>query len=372
MSEYWVSKKRYFCKYCDTYIADDVPSRQHHENGLRHKGNVDRFVRGLYKAGEKQKKDADEEKREMMRIERVRVQFSLLVFPSNCYTEKAASAAFAEDVGAGRAQYATASSSSTPRASTSSSQKPKKTSGISDYSTPESLGYTDPDLERARAEADRRQTQGFAGEWQVVESAPVESPAGAPEETKPDPNTHQSENSQEAATKRPLPDPADEEEGRWKLRKKVATVGLGEIYDPGIIPIKLKAKVEVNEGGGNDSEPQSTFTAPTPSDTGPTAMPKWAPVKWSKAGEQVLGTKGAASPTPTTDKSRTNEEPAPSPGPPGGEEESTPAPVTSIPVKEEPIKLEEPPEGAFPVGGSLFRKRKTPGRGGTNSSGRRF
>jgi len=70
MSEFWVSKKRYFCKYCDTYIADDVPSRQHHENGLRHKGNVDRFVRGLYKAGEKQKKDADEEKREMMRIER--------------------------------------------------------------------------------------------------------------------------------------------------------------------------------------------------------------------------------------------------------------------------------------------------------------
>jgi WW domain-binding protein 4 len=72
MSEYWVSKKRYFCKYCDVYIADDVPSRQHHENGLRHKGNVERFVRGLYKAGEKRKKDAEEEKREMRRIEQVR------------------------------------------------------------------------------------------------------------------------------------------------------------------------------------------------------------------------------------------------------------------------------------------------------------
>ena len=71
MSEYWVSKKRYFCKYCEVYIADDAPSRQHHENGLRHKGNVDRFVRGLYKVGEKRKKDADEEKREMMRIEQV-------------------------------------------------------------------------------------------------------------------------------------------------------------------------------------------------------------------------------------------------------------------------------------------------------------
>lgn len=55
MSEYWISKKKYFCKYCDIYIADDAPSRQQHENGMRHKGNVERFIRGIYKAGEKQK-----------------------------------------------------------------------------------------------------------------------------------------------------------------------------------------------------------------------------------------------------------------------------------------------------------------------------
>jgi hypothetical protein len=72
MSEYWVSHKRYHCKYCNIYIADDVPSRQHHENGMRHKGNVERFVRGLYKAGEKAVKDRDEEKREMERISKVR------------------------------------------------------------------------------------------------------------------------------------------------------------------------------------------------------------------------------------------------------------------------------------------------------------
>ena len=71
MSEYWVSKKKYFCKYCEIYIADDVPSRQHHENGLRHKGNRERFIRGLYKEGEKRKKDQDEEKREMARVELV-------------------------------------------------------------------------------------------------------------------------------------------------------------------------------------------------------------------------------------------------------------------------------------------------------------
>ena len=72
MSEYWVSHKRYFCKYCNIYIADDAPSRRQHEGGLKHKGNVERFVRGLYKAGEKRKQDLEEERREMARIEKVR------------------------------------------------------------------------------------------------------------------------------------------------------------------------------------------------------------------------------------------------------------------------------------------------------------
>lgn len=74
MSEYWVSKKKYFCKYCDIYIADDAPSRQQHENGMRHKGNTERFIRGLYKGSEKRKKDAEEEKRDMARVEQVRVR----------------------------------------------------------------------------------------------------------------------------------------------------------------------------------------------------------------------------------------------------------------------------------------------------------
>jgi hypothetical protein len=71
MSEYWVSKKKYFCRYCEIYIADDVPSRQQHENGLRHKGNTERFIRNLYKTGEKRKKELDDEKREMIRVEQV-------------------------------------------------------------------------------------------------------------------------------------------------------------------------------------------------------------------------------------------------------------------------------------------------------------
>ncbi|KAG8916950.1 hypothetical protein FRC01_002759 [Tulasnella sp. 417] len=69
MSDYWVSKKKYFCKYCDIFIADDAPSRKQHEEGLRHKGNKDRFIRDLYKQGEKKKKEKAEEDREMKAID---------------------------------------------------------------------------------------------------------------------------------------------------------------------------------------------------------------------------------------------------------------------------------------------------------------
>ena len=70
-SEYWVSHKKYWCKYCDIFIADDAPSRAQHENGLRHQGNKERFIRDLYKTGQKRKQDQDEEKREVARIEQV-------------------------------------------------------------------------------------------------------------------------------------------------------------------------------------------------------------------------------------------------------------------------------------------------------------
>lgn len=79
MSEYWVSNKKYYCTYCKIYIADDAPSRQQHENGLRHKGNKERFVRTLYKTTEKRKHDLEEEKREMIRIDQVStVSFEIL------------------------------------------------------------------------------------------------------------------------------------------------------------------------------------------------------------------------------------------------------------------------------------------------------
>ncbi|OBZ70558.1 Uncharacterized protein C18H10.07 [Grifola frondosa] len=249
MSEYWVSHKKYFCKYCNIYIADDAPSRRQHETGLRHKGNVERFVRGLYKAGEKRKQDLDEEKRDMARV------------------EQAAQAAFARDVSAGLVKPG--SSSAAPVASSSSAPKKpavRPSNPFANYSTAESLGYEDPDAERLAAEAERRRTQGVAGEWEFVDIAAPETPA---DEVPPVVDG-------ELSRKREAEQEVDEEDGRrFKLRRRTLGVGLGEIYDPGIIPIKLKSKEEPTVIQVQDTSTTSSA---------PTTVPKWSTRGWDKPG----------------------------------------------------------------------------------------
>lgn len=47
-------------------------SRALHENGLRHQGNRERFLRDIYRTGEKSVKEKADEKKLMAQIEKVR------------------------------------------------------------------------------------------------------------------------------------------------------------------------------------------------------------------------------------------------------------------------------------------------------------
>ncbi|KAI0066125.1 hypothetical protein BV25DRAFT_1504467 [Artomyces pyxidatus] len=364
MSEYWVSKKRYFCKYCDIYIADDAPSRQHHENGLRHKGNVDRFVRGLYKAGEKRKKDADEERREIARI------------------EQAAQAAFSQDVGAGLAK---ASSSKAPAPAVASSSRkplPKSKGGFADYSTAQQLGYTDPDVERALAEKAYRQNQGVAGEWHFVDTIPKQ----ASQSPAPEANVElaEAEAADEASRKRAAEEPVDEEDGRgWKLRKKTVSVGLGEIYDPGVVAIKVKPKKEEPQDESKVPEAVTVSSGGAGTTSKASTVPKWTAVKWKKAGEAVTesptsGTPGTATPGEAVQEAAEVLDTSSNPPPldvRGVQSAHDPIPA----VKEESTHVKVDEDGGAPVTppqapstNSLFRKRRAPAAGGATSRGRSF
>ncbi|KAF4567633.1 hypothetical protein EYR40_006634 [Pleurotus pulmonarius] len=307
MSEYWVSKKKYYCKFCNIYIADDAPSRQQHENGLRHKGNKERFVRGLYKAGEKRKKDLEEEKHEMIRV------------------EQAARAAFANDISTGHARQSEAAAG--PSTSKDASKPPPKPSNpYANYSTAASLGYTDPDAERLAAEAERHRMEGVVGDWEYV--APSQDTAATASSTV------------ETPEKREAEQPVDDER-HFKLRKKTLNVGLDDIYDPGLIRVKKK------EASPPPPNPLLAPVAPKATSGLPAAtnVPKWTKVQWKKAGADV------------DEEVRSSQELP---------EESELANEDSIVKKEEmteqvatQVKVEESTPAPPPPG--LFKKRKRPG-----------
>jgi WW domain-binding protein 4 len=48
-----------------------VQSRKHHETGLKHQGQKERFIRDIYKSGNQAKRDKEAEAIENARIERV-------------------------------------------------------------------------------------------------------------------------------------------------------------------------------------------------------------------------------------------------------------------------------------------------------------
>ncbi|KAF8608612.1 hypothetical protein BDV93DRAFT_518695 [Ceratobasidium sp. AG-I] len=326
MSEFWVSKKRYWCKYCGISIADDAPSRQHHESGMRHKGAVDRHIRDIYKTSERRKKDAAEEAREIARV------------------DAAAQEAYAKDIGSGAAaSSSTASTSISAPPKTSAAPKPpppKTTDKFANYSTAESLGFVDESI----AEAERKRTEGLVGDWQLVIPTPSSS-------------TRSREESEEAP-RRVLQAAATEEQAaaessrNYRVGERRVGAGLEELWEPDV-PIRLKVKGEQPEGGAKQEEKVKTeidYGLPKA-----TEMPVWKAKGWSKPGEikqEVKEEPGvdASADAPTEMPTDTA---APPPPPDLVDTESEVPPVKNEP-NESALDEVAPPSS----GGGLFRKRK--------------
>ncbi|KAF9519246.1 hypothetical protein BS47DRAFT_1370837 [Hydnum rufescens UP504] len=302
MSEYWVSKKKYFCKYCDIYIADDAPSRQQHENGLRHQGNKNRFVRELYKNGERKKRDLEEEKREMKRVD-ARCRSSRVC--QGCWT--------------------CSSLIDPPRAPVPGPSRPSKPANpYTNYSDAASLGYTDVDGDFLAAQKAIRQKEGRMGEWTYV--AP---PVPAAEDSVPGTTVD------EQAT----------ETKEWRLdgpKQRQIAIGLGDIYDPGIIKVKKREDETKDEG-------QPEPPAPPP--------PTWTPRGWKRAGEE--GPDPGSQPPQESPSLSGTEVGEDIPTQLKAEEASAVAIEEKPPVvKTEPL---ETASNDAPVSSSgLFRKRKAP------------
>ncbi|EEB87453.1 hypothetical protein MPER_15190, partial [Moniliophthora perniciosa FA553] len=152
-----------------------------------------------------------------------------------------------------------------------------------------SLGYTDPDLERAAAEAVRHREQGVAGDWQIAVPSEQSQPAASEEMTSNATNASPSN----ANLKRPAETPVDQEDTRYfKLQKKTLGTGLGQIYDPGIITLKpkkepIETKEEIQRGKPAEVlTPKLTEEQPKATDA-----PKWTKLQWKRPGEKEGGVK---------------------------------------------------------------------------------
>lgn len=253
---------------------------------------------------------------------------------------QAAQAAFAQDVGSGlvkpgSSSQPTTSSTSTPKPTAT---KPSRPSDLwANYSTAASLGYTDPEEDRLKAEAERRRMEGVAGEWEVVEQS-----------TKNKVND-EADTTSELSRKRMAEGLLDVDTRSFKLRKKVAPSVIDD-WDTDLIPIKLRPKkteeaLEPTEEVKEEESSQATGAA----------LVKWTSRGWKRPEDELDGTPNSTTPI--------DEE---------AEKKSVAVPelvavVVEAEVKEEPVafpaKADLPTETIGETG-ATFRKRKFGGNRG--------
>ncbi|CAD5114656.1 DgyrCDS3706 [Dimorphilus gyrociliatus] len=57
LADYWKSNPKHFCEFCNCWFAENKSSVEHHEQGKRHKENVQKRLRELGELGKQQDKD---------------------------------------------------------------------------------------------------------------------------------------------------------------------------------------------------------------------------------------------------------------------------------------------------------------------------
>lgn len=238
------------------------------------------------------------------------------------------------------------------------------------------MGYVDPDAERLAAEAEVRRAQGIAGEWQVVSTSQIPAASSSREVSEPAEAQESDLDAASGGIKREAEAPPDEEDTRaFKLRKKTVAMGLGEIYDPGLITIKVKKKEKEEPAPSLSLKPEPASTAASIQES-----LKWTPTQWKPSGgvkiEGETSRGGSALASSTSNKWAKPQWAEPLPDVKqedrtdifGGQAEGRPSTTTQPEVKAEPdVKAEEvKQEELLPTAepptssGAVFKKRKTP------------
>ena len=236
MADYWKSNARYWCEYCNLSVADNVivrlsptvllllllllarrelfgltcageQERSRHESSDRHKGNVQRKIRNLYKSAERDKKDKAKEAAEIARIER------------------AAQAA----VG-GSAASTSAAAGAAAAGTKKGSSGFDKSNKWAHYTTAAQLGFEE-------ATPSSTGQDGVPGEWQAVQRVPK------PKKQRSDAGTGEDGAGEGGEGEGQAQDEEEEERQHVRMLTKGRTRALDDeddAYDPSRIALKLK------------------------------------------------------------------------------------------------------------------------------------
>ncbi|KAN0061568.1 hypothetical protein ACQY0O_006415 [Thecaphora frezii] len=380
MADVWISRKRWTCKYCNVTINDDIPSRRQHEGGLRHKNNVERALKGFYRKGEQEKKEADLAKQEMDKIERQ----ALASYALDQAAATASSSALPPSLSAAPQPSASAPSEAEAGAAGATAAEGsgkaaewKPADKLAAYSTAESLGYTeDPEVLRRQQEQEQRKEQGFVGQWEAVALPPdAASVAGVSGSSA----TH----ADSAYAALPL---SEKHEARaFKLKERSAPeYGDEDDEDDGFANIKVKKRIKVET---------SQDRARKEDEARARLLPHWTPVrldarKKDKPSDTVVeaGTAPSAAAKIEEQEHRVPSTPPNKPHPDGGSgeaattsaavkadrDEALPSSTASIKTEgsaaatadRADTKVDSPPQpspagdGTAGGGGGLFKKRR--------------
>ena len=342
MADVWIGRKRWTCTYCQVTINDDVPSRQHHESGMRHKNNVERALRGLYKDTAAQRREAERHAREIAEI------------------EYAAGRAHRKQDGAADAGAQGASGAPAAPKAWAPSEK------MATYTTARALGVSDEDEQAWQAQFARRKAAARVGAWETVaEAAAAPATGAAAEPVRPASN----EGASASLPVDAAPLRTEREQARsFALRERTLGAGDDDDDDDALPEIVVKRRrTDGGEGGvGVKAERTEAFG-------GVKDEPHEAPVKEELQEAPVKEEPREAlvkeEPTETPVKQEPTEAAA-APSASGAQD---------TPVKQEPTidagAPAEAPDGASPAsppGDALFRKRKPRGGAAKKVASRAF
>ncbi|PKI84700.1 NADPH dehydrogenase [Malassezia vespertilionis] len=229
MADVWVSRKKWTCRHCNVTINDDIPSRQHHENGLRHKGNVERALRALYKGNSEKRREEECAQKELQHMER-----------------------------AANKRWHASDVPSVPCSAAPRQKAWNPQDKLAAYTSAASLGVEEKEAEAAyRERFARRKTEARVGEWQTVETVEtMETVAEKPE----------------AASAPDAAAPRTDREKAWHFAFRERTVDeMEESADS--LPVIAKRRHEVHGEPGELHGRACLETPPRTQDSAPDTLP---------------------------------------------------------------------------------------------------